>query len=118
MLVGSGPRVVAEVIDLIAMWFLIVASGGGTWAVAAAVGVSEPVTVMLVVAVGANVGVGYWVILHAHGRQTLGKRIIGATVADMHLRTIGHGRAPARLIAEIASALPLYLGNLWPLWDP
>ena len=116
--VGFGPRVVAEVIDLIAMWLLIVAFGGGAWAVAAAAGVSEPVTVMIVVAVGALVGVGYWVILHAHGRQTLGKRVIGAVVTDMQLRTIGHGRALARLIAEIASVLPLYLGYLWPLWDP
>ena len=70
------------------------------------------------VVLGTAVGVGYWVILHAHGRQTLGKRVIGAVVTDMHLRPIGHGRALARLVAETASVMPLYLGYLWPLWDP
>ena len=118
ILVGFGPRVVAELIDLIAMWVLIVAAGAATGAIAAAAGAGEPVVFTIVVAVGAGVGVGYWVILHAHGRQTLGKRVIGAVVTDMGFRPIGHGRALARLLAEIASALPLYIGYLWPLWDP
>lgn len=116
-LVGFGPRLVAEVIDLVAMWPLVVASGAGVWAIMAAAGAGEPATIIAMIVLGMVVGVGYWVILRAHGRQTLGKRVIGAVVTDMHLRPIGHGRALARLVAETASVLPLYLGYIWPLWD-
>jgi uncharacterized RDD family membrane protein YckC len=115
--VGFLPRFLAEVLDLAAMWLLIAVSGVGVWAVMSVAGTSESVTAASVVIVGVTVGVGYWVLLHAHGNQTLGKRAIGAVVTDTRLRPIGYGRALGRLVAEIASAIPLNLGYLWPLWD-
>ena len=115
--IGFLSRFGAELLDLIAMWLLIAVSGVGVWAVMSVAGTSESVTAASVVIVGVTVGVGYWVLLHAHGNQTLGKRAIGAVVTDTQLRPIGYGRALGRLVAEIASALPLNLGYLWPLWD-
>ncbi|TVP71033.1 MAG: RDD family protein [Nitriliruptor sp.] len=115
--IGFLPRFGAELIDLLAMWGLIAVSGAAVWGAMTAVGAGDATTVAIVLLVGATVGVGYWVILHAHANQTLGKRAIGAVVTDTQLRPIGYGRAFARLVAEIASAIPLNLGYLWPLWD-
>ncbi len=115
--VGFLPRLGAQALDLIAMWALIAASGAAVWGVLVVAGAGEGAIVAAVAGVGAVVGVGYWVILHAHANQTLGKRAIGAVVTDTQLQPIGYGRALARLVAELASAIPLNLGYLWPLWD-
>ena len=115
--IGFLSRFGAELLDLIAMWLLIAVSGVGVWAVLSVAGASDSAALVSVVIVGVTLGVGYWVLLHAHGNQTLGKRAIGAVVTDTQLRPIGYGRALGRLVAEIASALPLNLGYLWPLWD-
>ena len=50
--------------------------------------------------------------------QTLGKRLLGIRV--MQLQTgepLGFPRAVGRYLAKYLSALPLFLGFLWALWD-
>jgi uncharacterized RDD family membrane protein YckC len=50
--------------------------------------------------------------------QTLGKRALGIRVVGRETGTsIGHWAATGRFFARILSALPLYLGYLWMLWD-
>ena len=47
------------------------------------------------------------------GRGALGYRVLD----ERTLQPIGTGRAIGRNFAAILSALPCYLGFLWPLWD-
>lgn len=49
---------------------------------------------------------------------SLGKKAAGYRVLDERTHEpIGTARAVGRYFATILSALPLYLGFLWPLWD-
>ena len=51
--------------------------------------------------------------------QSWGKKAVGVRVVDAQTgQAIGQGRAVGRYFAQILSALPCYLGFLWPLWDP
>lgn len=60
----------------------------------------------------------YWTVLHAHGRQTVGKLVVGAVVVRSSTAGgIGYGRAALREIATIVSLLPCGLGILWAIWD-
>jgi uncharacterized RDD family membrane protein YckC len=47
------------------------------------------------------------------GRKAAGYRVLDAAT----MQPIGTGRAVGRYFATILSALPCYLGFLWPLWD-
>lgn len=116
--VGFLPRFVAEIVDLIVSWsaFLIVAIG--VWTALEDVGLGSGVVF------GSGIGaawlafVAYWIVLHAHGRQTVGKLLIGAVVVRADdLSTIGTAHSAGRLAAEAASALPFNLGYMWVAWD-
>ncbi len=49
---------------------------------------------------------------------TWGRRAAGYRIVDERTgQPIGTGRAVGRYFATILSALPCYLGFLWPLWD-
>lgn len=49
---------------------------------------------------------------------TYGKRICGIRVYDINgAPQIGYGRAFIRYLMKIVSAIPLYLGYFWMLWD-
>jgi uncharacterized RDD family membrane protein YckC len=64
-------------------------------------------------------GLAYYVILEG-GRagQTVGKIALGIRVSDPTTGgSIGYGRATIRYFGRILSALPLYLGYFWMLWD-
>ena len=51
--------------------------------------------------------------------QTIGKMALGIRVVDIAGGgSIGYPRACARTFGRIASALVLYLGYFWMLWDP
>ena len=66
------------------------------------------------------VAIGFWYYGWNQGKtgQTLGKRALGIRVVDERtLEPIGPGRGIGRYLANILSALPLFLGYLWPLWD-
>ena len=50
--------------------------------------------------------------------QTLGKRALGIRVIDFGGGgSIGYGRAFIRWIGRIVSAIPIFLGYFWMLWD-
>jgi uncharacterized RDD family membrane protein YckC len=91
---------------------------GGSIIGLGAIGLPDEVVVLIGVLVGIAAFLAYWTILHAHGRQTLGKLAIGAVVVGTDLRTIPYGRALGRLFAEALSAIPFNLGYLWAIWDP
>jgi uncharacterized RDD family membrane protein YckC len=50
--------------------------------------------------------------------QTVGKMAMGIRVYDFNQGgSIGYGRAFIRQIVKIISAIPLFLGYFWMLWD-
>lgn len=50
--------------------------------------------------------------------QSWGKKVMKIKVVDADSgQFIGQGRAVGRYFAQILSAIPCYLGFLWPLWD-
>jgi uncharacterized RDD family membrane protein YckC len=51
--------------------------------------------------------------------QTLGKRALGIRVIDFKAGgPIGYGRGLLRYIARFLSAIVVFIGYLWMLWDP
>ncbi len=65
------------------------------------------------------VGVAYFTYFEGGPRgQTLGKRAIGIRVVDFDTGgPIGYGRAFIRYIGRLVSAIVIYIGYLWMLWD-
>jgi uncharacterized RDD family membrane protein YckC len=61
----------------------------------------------------------YYVALEGGPRgQTLGKHALGIRVIDFDTGgPIGYGRAFVRVIGRWISAIVIYLGYLWMLWD-
>ncbi len=50
--------------------------------------------------------------------QTIGKRALGIRVISFETGgPIGYGRALIRWFGRIVSAIPLFLGDFWMLWD-
>lgn len=49
--------------------------------------------------------------------QTIGKKIMGIKVVTVAGGSLDATRAFIRSLSKILSALPLYLGFLWALWD-
>lgn len=66
---------------------------------------------------GLAIGIGYYVGLNAHG-GTLGKRAVGLRLeSDKTGEDIGYGAALVRYVVAIASAVVLFLGYFWVIWD-
>jgi uncharacterized RDD family membrane protein YckC len=68
---------------------------------------------------GVAIGIAYYTILEGGPRgQTLGKQAVGIRVVDVDTGgPIGYGRAFVRYIGRILSALVIFIGYLWMLWD-
>jgi uncharacterized RDD family membrane protein YckC len=68
---------------------------------------------------GILLSVGYYVYLEGGPTgQTLGKRALAIRVIDIETGgPIGYGRALIRYVGRIVSAIVIYLGYLWMLWD-
>jgi uncharacterized RDD family membrane protein YckC len=63
-------------------------------------------------------GIAYYTYLEGSSGQTLGKKALGIRVVDLDGGgSIGYGRAFLRYIGRIVSAIPLFLGYFWMLWD-
>jgi len=60
----------------------------------------------------------YFVIMIAVFGQTIGKMITGIRVVGSNGGRISYARACVRLIGYVPSALLLFAGFLWIIWDP
>jgi uncharacterized RDD family membrane protein YckC len=70
-------------------------------------------------AIGVIVAVSYYTYFEGGPTgQTLGKRALGIRVIDFDSgASIGYSRAAIRYVTSILSALIIYIGYLWMLWD-
>jgi uncharacterized RDD family membrane protein YckC len=65
------------------------------------------------------VGGLYFTLMESSPQQaTLGKRLVGIKVTDVHGRRIGRGRALARFLAASLSWLTMNLGHALAAWTP
>jgi uncharacterized RDD family membrane protein YckC len=69
--------------------------------------------------VGLAIQIVYFTVLEGGSRgQTLGKQALGIRVIDTQTGgPIGYGRGFVRWIARILSAIVIFLGYFWMLWD-
>jgi uncharacterized RDD family membrane protein YckC len=69
--------------------------------------------------VGFLVAISYYTYFEGGPRgQTVGKRLLGIRVVDFSTGgPIGYGRAAIRYVTSIVSAIVIYIGYLWMLWD-
>lgn len=64
------------------------------------------------------VSAGYFTYFEGSSGQTLGKRALGIRVIDYQTgAALGYGRAFMRYLGSIISAICIYIGYLWMLWD-
>jgi uncharacterized RDD family membrane protein YckC len=66
------------------------------------------------------IGIAYYVYFEGGPTgQTIGKKVLGIRVYDFRGAggPIGYGRAFVRYLVRIVSAIPLFLGYFWMLWD-
>ena len=64
------------------------------------------------------IGLAYYVYFEGGQGATLGKRVLGLKVISTSgTSPIGFGSAAVRYVGRIVSAIPLFLGFLWMLWD-
>jgi uncharacterized RDD family membrane protein YckC len=70
-------------------------------------------------AIGFLITISYYSYFEGSPRgQTLGKRALGIRVIDFNTgESIGYGRAAIRYVSSILSAIVIYIGYLWMLWD-
>lgn len=118
-----GQRVGAVLLDgllssaAVFVVFLVASIAGGVLGL-----LSDTLGAVVTGLVGLTGYVGILVVLVLTGAapygQTPGKHIVGIRVVDTSGHTISKGLAVARYFSTILSALPCYLGFLWPLWDP
>jgi uncharacterized RDD family membrane protein YckC len=71
--------------------------------------------------VGLIVSAAYFTYFHGRTGQTPGNAVLGIRVVDVRDnpgQPIGYGRAFVRWLVSIVSAIVIFLGYLWMLWDP
>lgn len=67
---------------------------------------------------GVLLSVGYFTYFEGQTGQTLGKLAVGIKVVDIDAgEPIGYSRAAVRWLGRIVSAIVIYLGYFWMLWD-
>ena len=71
----------------------------------------------LIAIVGMSVVVGYGVFSWYLTGETLGDAIMGVQIVNGNGDRLSLGRAVRRIIGAFISALPLFLGFFWVLWD-
>lgn len=107
---GWGTRVGAYLVDIVvAIGFSL--PGVVLGAVSDALG-------LLVQLIGAVAFIYVWSKMIGTTGQSWGKKALNIKVVDAQTgQFIGQGRAVGRYFAMILSAIPCYIGFLWPLWD-
>jgi uncharacterized RDD family membrane protein YckC len=69
---------------------------------------------------GLLLSAAYFTFFHGRNGQTPGNAALGLRVVDLRDGTggpLGYGRAAMRWLVSIASALVIFVGYLWMLWD-
>ncbi len=111
---GFGVRLVAYIIDAIIVAVVV--------AVLRALGqaIGSDLLATLGSGVGSLIGIIYYVYFWGSSGQTPGKRIMGLRVIGRDGGTggIGYGAAFLRWIGYIISAVVIFIGFLWIIWDP
>jgi uncharacterized RDD family membrane protein YckC len=70
---------------------------------------------------GLLIDIAYFTYFHGSTGQTPGDIALGIKIVDLRDgtgRPIGYPRAFVRWLGSIVSAIPLFLGYFWMLWDP
>jgi uncharacterized RDD family membrane protein YckC len=73
------------------------------------------------IGLGLLVDIAYFTYFHGSTGQTPGDTALSIKVVDLRDgtgRPIGYARAFVRWLGSILSAIPLFLGYFWMLWDP
>jgi len=120
--VGFFPRLVAYIIDdiivVVGIWIVFAIFGLSGYATGqatteAAFGVLS--VIGLIIAVVWTVG--YFIFFWSTRGQTPGKMIMGIKIVPTDGGPVTVGKAILRLIGYAVSAIVVYLGFLWVLWD-
>ena len=72
------------------------------------------------IGLGLLIDIAYFTYFHGSTGQTPGDMALSIKVVDLRDgtgRPIGYGRAFIRWLGSIVSAIPLFLGYFWMLWD-
>lgn len=73
------------------------------------------------IGLGLLIDIAYFTYFHGSTGQTPGNAALSIKVVDLRDgtgRPIGYGRAFIRWLGSILSAIVLFLGYFWMLWDP
>ena len=73
------------------------------------------------IGLGLLIDIAYFTYFHGSTGQTPGNSALSIKVVDLRDgtgRPIGYGRAFIRWLGSILSAIALFLGYFWMLWDP
>ncbi len=109
---GWWQRVGATILDVLILWVfllpsIVVTNGGGNSGLGS-----------LLYLAGFVVFITFYCRRVGSQGQSWGMSATGYKIVDERTGAfIGTGRAVGRYFARILSALPCYLGFLWPLWD-
>lgn len=117
--IGFGRRLVAYLIDSIALSIVGGIIGGGMGVLAAVGGSEEALAAVNLLAncVGFLLSLAYFVVFWATTGQTLGKMAMGIKVVGIDGTPISWGKAILRYIGYIISGLVLALGFIWIAFD-
>ena len=75
--------------------------------------------VMLIYPLLLVASVGYQIYFWTTTGQTFGKQLMGLKVVSAETgNLLDPGTAALRYVGYLASALPIYLGFFWAIWDP
>jgi len=107
---GWGTRLAAFLIDFVVSF--------GFQIPGAVIALASATLGSLVQLAGAVAFVFLWSKMIGATGQSWGKKAMKIKVVDATTgQYLGQGRAVGRYFAQIISAIPCYLGFLWPLWD-
>ncbi len=108
---GFGPRFLAYLLDTIIVMVVnfIIGMILGLIAKDAAGSLSG--------VLGIVIGIAYYIYFWTKDGQTPGKKVLGLKVQKLNGAKLDYVSAGLRYVGYIVSALPLFLGFFWIIWD-
>jgi uncharacterized RDD family membrane protein YckC len=107
-LIDVGIVIVAEVV----LVFLLLLLGSRSWTLAIVLGIAGFLALF---------AFAIWNQCYRQGvtGQTIGKKVVGLRLVGVETGApVGFGTSFLRQLAHVIDGMPLYIGYLWPLWDP